>query len=67
MELFEFLEKGILKIGLFYRVKKFFKSNQTWYGVSSGSVDSETKRMVRLSFIEKILYFNPKYRLFRFF
>ena len=27
-ELFEFLEKGILKTGLFYRVKKLFKSNQ---------------------------------------
>ena len=35
-ELFEFLEKGILKTGLFYRVKKLFKSNQTWYGVSPG-------------------------------
>ena len=33
-ELFEFLEKGILNIGLFYRIKKLSKLNQTWYEVS---------------------------------
>ena len=35
-EICEFRDQLILKIGLFYRVKKLLKSNQTWYGVSLG-------------------------------
>ena len=33
-EICVFREKQILKMDLFHRVKKLFKSNQTWYGVS---------------------------------
>ena len=33
-ELFEFREKGILKVGLFHRVKELSKPNQTRNGLS---------------------------------
>ena len=38
MELFEFREKGILKLDLFHGVNELFKSDQTRYGVSSVKV-----------------------------
>ena len=56
-ELFEFLEKGILKIGLFYRIKKLFKSNQNWYGVSPGYIESTTKRIFAIACVGKKLVF----------
>ena len=32
----------------FYRIKKLFKSNQTWYGVSPGYVECKTERFFAL-------------------
>ena len=43
-EIFEFRYYRILKIGIFHRVKKLFKSNQTQYGVSHVYLKSKTKR-----------------------
>ena len=43
-EICEYFEYLISKIGLFHRVKKLLKSNQTGYGVYHGQVKSKTKK-----------------------
>ena len=43
-EICEFREQRILKIGLFNGVKKLFKLNQTWNGVSLVYVECKTKK-----------------------
>ena len=56
-EICEFREKGILKIGLFHRVKELSKSNQTRYGVSHVYLDYKTKRFFAIACVGKKLVF----------
>ena len=44
-KLFEFREKGILKIGLFHRFKELFKSNQSLYEISHVHLECKMKRI----------------------
>ena len=48
-EFFEFCEKGILKIGLFHRVKELSKSNQTRCGVHQCNESVKQKKLVYLA------------------
>ena len=64
-ELFEFLEKGILNIGLFHRVKELSKSDQTWHGVSPGYVECKTKRIFGIACLGKKLVFHTEICEFR--
>ena len=57
-ELYEFREKGILKIGLFHRVKELPKSNQTRYWVSSTYWQCKAKSIFCLACLGKKLYFH---------
>ena len=41
------------KKGLFHRVKESFKSNQTWYGVSHGHLESKTKSILAIACLGK--------------
>ena len=59
-ELFEFLEKGILKIGLFYRIEKLLKSNQNWYGLSPWYVKRKTERFFGIAWLGKKLAFHTE-------
>ena len=54
-EICEYFEYLISKIGLFHRVKEFFKSNQTGYGVYHGQVESKTKRIFGIACLAKVL------------
>ena len=60
-KLFEFLEKEILKIGVFHRFKGLFKSNQTRYGVSPVSVEFKTKRIFGMACLGKNLGFHAEF------
>ena len=48
------------KIWKFHRVKELFKSNQTWYGVSPVYLDSKTKRISAIVFLEKKFVFQSE-------
>ena len=52
-------------MGLFYRIKELFKMNQIDIPDYPYYLGCNAKRMVRLTFLEKISYFNRKYRLIR--
>ena len=57
----------ILKVGLFYWIKEFFKVNQIDIPGYQYYLSCNAKRMVHLTFLEKSSYFNRKYRLIRLF
>ena len=59
-EICDIREKGILKIGLFHRVKELFKSIQTRYGVSPGYVEGGTKRIFAIACLGKKLVFHTE-------
>ena len=59
-ELFEFLEKGIFKMGLFYRVKELSELNQTWYGVFQGYIESRRKRIFCIARLGKKFLFRTE-------
>ena len=44
-KLFKFLEKEILKIGLFHRFNELFKSNQSLYEISHVHLECKLKRI----------------------
>ena len=50
-------------MGLFYRVKKLFKSNQTRYGVSHVYPECKTKRVFGTACLEKSWYFIRKFAI----
>ena len=64
-ELFEFREKGLLKIGFFYRVKALSKSNQTRYGVSPVQWEYKAKSIFGLAWLGKKLGFHTELFEFR--
>ena len=67
-EICVFLEKRILKIGLFFhRVKELFKSDQTGYGVSHVYLERKTERIFGVACLEKSSCFNRNFRLIRLF
>ena len=55
------------KIYKFHQVKELFKVNQIDIPDYQYYLGCNAKRMVRLTLLEKSLYFNRKYRLFRLF
>ena len=56
-----FLEEWrILKIGLFYRIKELFKVNQIDIPDYPYYINSNAKRMVRLTLLEKIFVFQSE-------
>ena len=56
-----FLEEWrILKIGLFYRIKELFKVNQIDIPDYQYYINSNAKRMVRLTLLEKIFVFQSE-------
>ena len=55
-----FRNYGILKIGLFHRVKGLFKSNQTRYGVSPVYLESKTERIFNIACLGKKLAFDTE-------
>ena len=55
------------KIEKFYRIKELFKVNQIDIPDHQYYLGCNAKRMVRVTFLEKSLYFNRKSRLFRLF
>ena len=55
-----YFEYFFSKTGLFDRVKELFKSNQTWYGVSPGYVESKTKRIFAIASLGKKLVFHTE-------
>ena len=55
------------KIEKFYRIKELFKVNQIDIPDYQYYLGCNAKRMVRVTFLEKSLYFNRKSRLFRLF
>ena len=59
-EICYYFEYFFSKIGLFERVKKLFKSNQTRYGVSPGYVESKTKRIFAIASLGKKLVFHTE-------
>ena len=59
-EICEYFEYLISKIGLFHRVKELFKSNQTRYGVSRVYLESRTKRVFAIAYLEKKFVFQPE-------
>ena len=59
-EICEYFEYIISKIGLFHRVKRLFKSNQTGYGVYHGQVESKTKRILAIACLGKRLVFHTE-------
>ena len=64
MELFEFLEKGIIKIGLFLSGQEVLqiKPNLVWSIPKLGRL---WDKKGRLFFLEKSSFFNGKHRLIR--
>ena len=59
-EICYYFEYFFSKIGLFERVKKLFKSNQTRYGVSPGYVESKTKKIFAIASLGKKLVFHTE-------
>ena len=55
------------KIEKFHRIKELFKVNQIDIPDYQYYLGFNAKRMVRVTFLEKSLYFNRKSRLFRLF
>ena len=64
-EICYYFEYIFSKIGLFDRVKEWFKSNQTRYGVSPGYVECKTERIFGIVCLGKKFVFQRKYRLIR--
>ena len=56
----EFREWRILKIVLFYRVKKLFKSIQTRYGAFPVYIEFKTKRIFAIARLAKKLVFHTE-------
>ena len=69
-EICYYFEYFFSKIGLFDRVKKFFKSNRTRYGVSPGYVEVKTERIFGKACLGKKFVFQSEistYSLIRLF